>query len=396
MPSSSLAPLWTRDFVLLTVAHFLQALGYATLILLPLYLAHLGASRTQIGTIMSTAAMGGLLFRPLVGWSLDVFGRRPTLAVGTVVLVVAMWLVGAVESLGPLIYVHRVLVGIGGGALFTGYFAFAADMIPSSRRTEGIALFGISGLLPIAVNPFVESLGIEPVQLRWFLPMIGVLIAMSLPLLWVVKEPVRATPVAQEGTRAKVSFTEVSRALRRRPLWSVWIATAVFAGMVALFMAFATVAASASGAESPASLWLTYAFGAVSVRLFGARLPDRVGPANLVAPALASYSAAMLLCAWAPSGLAFVMAGFLAGLGHGYCFPVLTSQVVSRAPEHLRGSALSMFTALWSAASLCMTPAFGLVADLWDDRTMFALAAVVAVVGLSLWAFFEHGAEEAV
>ena len=64
-------PLVTRDFVLIVVAHFLQALGYSSMLLLPLYLHHVGASRTEIGLAMGCAAVAGLA-PPDVNVELDV------------------------------------------------------------------------------------------------------------------------------------------------------------------------------------------------------------------------------------------------------------------------------------------------------------------------------------
>ena len=99
--------------MLLVFAHLLQALGYASMLLLPLYLQHLGASRTEIGAMMATAAVAGLLTRPLVAWSLDRMGRKPTLFVGTLLLVVSMVMIAAIDSLGALIYIERAIFGIG-------------------------------------------------------------------------------------------------------------------------------------------------------------------------------------------------------------------------------------------------------------------------------------------
>ena len=86
-PSPQRDPILTRPFALLVGANFLQALGFSSMILLPLYLDYLGASRALIGSIMSVGAVGGLLARPLVGWALDVLGRKTTLIAGTLVLV---------------------------------------------------------------------------------------------------------------------------------------------------------------------------------------------------------------------------------------------------------------------------------------------------------------------
>ena len=70
--------------------------------------------------------------------------------VGNVVNVGAILLYLTVSSLGPWIYVVRIIHGVAEASLFTALFTYGADVVPASRRTEGLALFGVSGLLPIA------------------------------------------------------------------------------------------------------------------------------------------------------------------------------------------------------------------------------------------------------
>ena len=288
-----------------------------------------------------------------------------------------------VRDMGVTIYLQRVVFGIGIGALFTSYFTFAADLIPQSRRTEGLALFGISGLLPLLVNPFADRIGVSAPDLRWFLPSIGGVILLSGLVVTMLEEP------RSEG-RDPAPLADALQALRRKPLWSVWLATAVFSGLVAVFFTFATVAAERRGVEQAPSLWFSYALGAVSVRLFGARVPDRLGPENMVAPAVGFYVGAMVLAAHAGSFEEFLLVALLAGIGHGYCFPVLSGQVVTRSPEAFRGSALAVFTALWGVTELLVAPLFGAIADRWGDAAMFVTASLGGIAALLLWLPLEH------
>jgi len=378
--------LWTKPFVHLTVAHMIQGLGFSSMPLLPLYLAHLGAGRTEIGQIMASSAVGGLLFRPLVGWALDFWGRRQTLMVGTCVLVIALFLIGTIDKIDSTAYVARFIFGMGGGALFSGYFALASDLIPDTRRTEGLAIFGIFGLIPLAVNPIIGRAAFSDPDLRYYFPILGLIILLSLFFLMGTGDSTK-----KRLDQPKVKVRDVIGALWARPLWSLWCATVAFACLVTVFIAFATVAAESRGIENPAWMWATYGFGAVGVRLIGARLPDKLGPHNLVAPALAVYGIACVLMCGATTQTELMVAGGLAGVGHGYCFPVLVSQVVSRIAEHLRGSSMAMFTALWEMSAVLSGPGFGRYADAVSDQAMFALASLVALAGLVAWAFLEHG-----
>jgi MFS family permease len=374
--------LLTRDFGLLVLAHLLQAVGYASMLLLPVYITELGADRTQVGWVMGAGAIGGLVLRPLAGWAIDTIGRRSTIFIGTVALVAGMALIAWVDRVGPLLYTSRVLVGAGAGTLFTAYFAFAADIIPISRRTEGIALFGVSGLLPLIVNPIADRLQIAPLELRWFLPAVGVIALASLLPLWPLKEPPKAPKPAES--------LPIRKALTQRALLPVWWATVIFASGVAMFFAFASVTAMARGVPHPKDLWFGYAGAAITIRLFGARLPDRIGPHNLIAPALAVYATCFLLMAEAETSMGFLLAGICGGIGHGYCFPVLAGQVVARSDAAIRGAALACFTGLWEFVAIVFTPLCGMVADAIGDAGMFAGGALVCASGLIIWAVLER------
>jgi MFS family permease len=372
----------TRAFVLLTIAHFLQSLGWASMALLPIYLDHLHASRGEIGAIMSIAAVGGLLLRPATGWAIDRLGRKRVLFLGTAALVLGMCGLWLVTEISILVYALRVMLGIGMGATFTAYFTFASDIIPVERRTEGLALFGISGVLPLIVNPITGLFRVDPADLRLVFPVLGLLIASSLI-------PLSAVPEAKKRADApRMTAGAAKEAVFQPRLFSVWVATVALSGMVSTFMAFATVTAGHRGVASPALIWVTYAGGAVTVRLLGSALLDRVG-SKLVPISLLVFVGAFGITAAAGSFATFLLAALLAGIGHGLGFPVLASQIVGRVPEHLRGSGVAALTALWDMAALLVTPVFGMVADLWSDAALFYAGAGFAGACLLVWAPLE-------
>lgn len=375
--------LLTAPFLWLMAAHFLQALGFSSMILLPRYLDFLGATRTDIGAIMGAAAFGGLAVRPLVGWALDTVGRKPTLFAGTVVMSSAMWLVGSIDAVDWLPYLVRILFGVGVGACFTGYFTMAADVIPDSRRTEGLALFGVSGLLPLAVNPLSDRSGVAPGDVGDFLPWMGVAILCSiLPLMAV---PDRRSTTERPPFDVKAAF----QALRARPLLPVWLADLVFSGLVAVFMAFAIVVAQDRGIPNPADVWFAYVAGAVSVRSLGAKLPEKIGLSRLLGPVLLCYVASVALIAVADSQWTMGFAGLLAGLGHGYSFPILSAQTVTRAPDALRGSAMAVFTGLWDVTKIIAAPLCGALGDRLGDTGMLQVVAGIGLFGVASWALLE-------
>jgi MFS family permease len=375
--------LLSADFLYLVAAHSLAALGWSSMLLLPLYLDAVGATRADIGAIMGSSALAGLALRPLIGFGLDRWGRRRIIAVGTLLQAAGMACVLLIRSPDWTPYLVRGLFGLGNATVFTGYFTLATDLVPVSRRTEGIALFGISGLVPLLINPLSQALGVEALAIRVFIPLTALLLLSSLWPLARLSEPARSSVGPPPPPAA------ILRALARRPLWPAWVATLGFAMLVVTFQAFASVTAEARGIGRPSEIWLTYALGAIAVRLFGARMPDRVGPHNLVAPAMAALVGGALLLASADSRTTFLLAGACGGIGHGIGFPVLTSQVASRSPASMRGSAIAGFTGLWDVAFVSAPGLLGIVGDRTNDATMLSLAALVGVAGLVTWMVLE-------
>jgi MFS family permease len=385
----TLEPIWTRAFCLLTLSHLLGALGYASMLLLPLYLTFLGGSRSEVGLIMSSAHLAGLATRPIVGWSLDRFGRHSSLIFGGVVTALSLAAVYLITAIDYTAYGVRILFGIGEGFIFTGYFAFAADLIPKSRRTEGLALFGVAGLLPLLVNPIADITGFQGEGLRPFLTSVSVLVLLSAILILLIpsetskqskmtelplddsnnhatidKSPKDDLSVQSDSFKATIVYLF---APHMRPLW--W-STIAFAGAVALLMTFGSVVSASRGMIYPTAVWFTYVGGAVMARLFGAKLPEKLGPAKLVAPSLSLYGVALLIYAQSVEMWGMLLAGALAGVAHGYCFPVLTSLIVSAVDERYRGRALATFTGLWGGAAIIFAPLGGYIADHWSDERM--------------------------
>lgn len=176
-------------------------------------------------------------------------------------------------------------------------------------------------------------------------------------------------------------------------LLPVWVATLTFSTQVAAFMAFATLCAPEGHKAYTQQIWLYYALGAVSIRLFAARLPDLLGAHNFIGPSLAAYSIAFLLLAEGGSPIHYYTAGLCAGIGHGYCFPVLTSQVISRIAIQATSRGLALFTALWEITSLIATAPLGAYADTNGLPAMCGLIAVLSVLSLGLWVMLEYRAQ---
>ena len=123
--------------------------------LLPLYLSEsFGATKDMIGLVLSGYTITALLFRPFSGYVVDSFSRKKVLMVcfGAFSIFFAGYLAASTLLLFTIV---RTLHGGPFGALTVANSTVAIDVLPSSRRTEGIGYYGLSNNLAMAIAPTI-------------------------------------------------------------------------------------------------------------------------------------------------------------------------------------------------------------------------------------------------
>ena len=150
------ARLWNRNYCKVMVANFALFFAFYVLTpLLPLYLSeHFGATKDVIGIVLSGYTVTALLFRPFSGFFVDSFPRKTVLMVCYTAF--AIFFAGYIAASTLLLFtIVRTLHGGPFGALTVANSTVAIDVLPSSRRTEGIGYYGLSNNLAMAVAPTI-------------------------------------------------------------------------------------------------------------------------------------------------------------------------------------------------------------------------------------------------
>lgn len=379
-------PLLTRPFVLAFVAHFLFCLAYNLYLHLPGFLKLAGISEAEIGLLVGVTAATAILARPLIGRAMDLGGRRPVILGGNALATVACALFLTVHGGGPWTYVVRVLQGLAEAMLFASLFAFVADIVPASRRIEGIGLFGVSGMLPIALGGLLGDAILARADYRaLFLVsalLSGAALVCSLPLV----EPRRVADASHAPPRG------FAAALAQPDLLPLWLAGLAFALSIAGPFTFLKTYVMERGAGSVGGFFGPYAMAAVLVRVGLGTLPERIGPKRVLFPAFGVLIAGLVLLAAGASGPGMALAGVLCGVGHGYAFPILLGLVVARARSSERGAALSIFTAVFDGGYLVGAPLLGTIIQAAGYPSMFAAAALLLATGASLFGLWDRSA----
>jgi len=148
--------LWNKNYCKVMVANFALFFAFYVLTpLLPLYLKeHFGATKDVIGLVLSGYTVTALLFRPFSGYLVDSFPRKTVLMVCYAAF--AIFFAGYLAASTLLLFMLvRTLHGGPFGALTVANSTVAIDVLPSSRRTEGIGYYGLSNNLAMAIGPTV-------------------------------------------------------------------------------------------------------------------------------------------------------------------------------------------------------------------------------------------------
>ena len=148
--------LWNRNYCKVMLANFTLFFAFYVLTpLLPLYLSeHFGATKDVIGLVLSGYTITALLFRPFSGYVVDSFPRKLVLMVSFSAF--AIFFAGYLAASTLLLFMLvRTLHGGPFGMLTVANSTVAIDVLPSSRRTEGIGYYGLSNNLAMAIAPTV-------------------------------------------------------------------------------------------------------------------------------------------------------------------------------------------------------------------------------------------------
>lgn len=371
LPPVSGAPLLSRAFGLAFGANFMHSLGFFVYLHLPGYLEALGADELMIGILFGTMAAAAIAMRPALGGLMDRRGRHVVVRLGSVLHVAVCLSYLLVDSIGPGLFVVRVVHGAAEAMLLSSLFTIAADVAPAERRTEGIALFGISGLLPMSLGGLLGDFVLTHADYPTLFVVASGAAMLGLLSGWPLTD---SRPPVEADAPPPRSFLQ---AVMQRGLRPLWLAGFGFALAIASYFTFFKTFVENTGVGSMGLFFSFYSASAILLRLALGWVPDRIGPRRALGPAMVAMVGGLVALARADSEASIAVAGLLCGLGHAFVFPILSSLVVERAAASERGAALAMFTALFDLGLLVGSPLLGAVLEQTSYPAMFSVAAAL-------------------
>jgi len=177
-------------------------------LLLPVYGKEIGASAVEIGLFFSAFSLMTVLMRPLLGWALDRFGRRPFFVIGLAGYA-ATWAAFAFTGQVWGIVAARVLQGISSSFVWLTAYTIVADLSGEGARGRSFGSLAqassrgsiIGAFFGFALLNAPLSLGVEADRLEgWQLLFLGYglvgLVALLIALWRLPETSSRAVPAA--------------------------------------------------------------------------------------------------------------------------------------------------------------------------------------------------------
>ena len=389
--------LWNRNYLKVMTANFALFFAFYLLTpLLPLYLYEtFGATKDVIGLVLSGYTIVALLFRPFSGFFVDSFPRKMVLLIAYSAF--AIFFAGYLAASSLLLFtIVRTLHGGPFGAVTVANSTVAIDVLPSSRRNEGIGYYGLSNNLAMAISPtfalFVYSETHNFQLLFW--------LAFAVATFGLI---VDSTVTLNKVSSSKFQVSSSPLRLDRFFLKSGWLigVNMVFFGFCfgVLSNYLAIYGKQVLGMTGGTGAWfMLCSIGLILSRLQGGKalregkLTQNAAEGMVIS--LVGYTLFILMPTLSslfplPSYILHLIgyygSALLIGLGNGHLWPAFQNMMISVAHHNERGTANSTILVSWDCGMGLGILVGGVIAELLGYSAAFWTVAIINLAGVTLY-----------
>lgn len=373
--------LWNANYIKVMTTNFLLYFAFYLLTpLLPLYLSEtFGATKDTIGIVLSGYTVAALIVRPFCGYVVDSFSRKKVLML--CLSGFAVFFAGYIAAGTILMFaICRTLHGGPFGAVTVANSTCAIDVLPSSRRNEGIGLYGLSNNFAMAIAPSIGIYLHNMVDSYMILFWIAFVVAISAVLIaWTIRLPEK--DIIRNKEKLSLDRFFLTRA------WLLAINIAMFGfcwGVLSNYLAiYSKEVLSITGGTG------TY-FALLSMGLFCSRLQGRkaLSQGKLTQNAAEGMLISLVgftLFVTIPHPVAYYLSAILIGLGNGHLYPAFLNMFVHVARHDQRGTANSSILTGWDLGFGIGCLLGGIVAEHFGYTATFWMVAAENAVSVLLF-----------
>ena len=385
--------LWNGNYWKVMIANFTLFFAFYLLTpLLPLYLSeHFHATKDVIGVVLSGYTVMALLSRPFSGYLVDTFDRKKVLM--WCFFLFFIFFAGYLAASTLLLFtIVRTLHGAPFGSVTVANSTMAIDVLPASRRNEGIGYYGLSNNLAMAIAPTAGLLLYHETrnfQLLFWLALVIAGIGMA------VDATIKNQPALNSKTQ-KLKNSKNLISLDRFFLTNGWMLAVnmVFFGFCfgVLSNYLAIYCKEVMGRTGGTGVY----FALLSVGLIASRLQGSKGlregklSRNAAEGVILSALGYTLFVA-CPNDFGYYTSALLIGLGNGHMWPAFQNMIINVANHNQRGTANSTILVSWDVGMGLGVLIGGVASEYLGYVEAFWIAASVQIMGTLLFLMKTRG-----
>ena len=373
--------LWNRNYCKVMTANFSLFFAFYLLTpLLPIYLHEtFGATKDVIGLVLSGYTITALLFRPFSGYFVDSFPRKTVLLIAYTAF--AIFFAGYLAASTLLLFtIVRTLHGGPFGALTVANSTVAIDVLPSSRRNEGIGYYGLSNNLAMAISPsfaiYLYSQTHNFELLFW--------LALAIATFGLVVDA--TVTLEQRQVLNNKKAVSLDRFFLKRG-WLLGINMVFFGfcfGVLSNYLAI--YGKQVMGITGGTGTWfLLCAMGLMLSRLQGGKALRQGRLSHNAAEGMLISLVGYTLFVSCPNMIGYYGSALLIGLGNGHMWPAFQNMMISMAHHNERGTANSTILIAWDIGMGLGVLLGGIIAETLGYTTAFWTVAAVNAIGVALY-----------
>lgn len=373
--------LWNANYLKVMTANFSMSFAFFLLTpLLPLYLSeNFGASKDTIGLVLSGYTITALLFRPFSGYVVDSFPRKKVLLVS---LFLYFLLFGGYLLAGTLVLfaIVRTLHGGPFGASTVANSTVAIDVLPSSRRNEGIGYYGLSNNLATAIAPTIGVFVYKYVHDFDVLFWLAFIVAgLGLAVDATIKMPKKQVLKDKDAISLDRFFLLKGWMIGVNMIF-FGICYGVLSNYLAIYGKETMGITSGTG-----TYFMLLSIGLILSRLQGASALRKGKLVQNAAEGVAISTVGYTIFILYPHEIGYYGSALLIGLGNGHLWPAFQNMIISLANNNERGTANSTLLTCWDLGIGLGVLLGGVIVEFLGYSAVFWWVVAIHVIGLLMF-----------
>ncbi len=345
----------------------------------PFRIVSLGGSKLAAGMFLGLLTYASAFSAPFTGALADRVGKRVVLIAASLVIAgfsVAYAFTSSYRVPLVLVSIH----GVFWSALLSSSAAYMTDIIPETRRAEGIGYWGLATIAAIAVAP---SVGFWLYHRSWStvcLAAAGLNLVMAGIAARLPESPVRATLGPAKLTRDLVEWRVLLASL------TLFLYSFGYGGITS----FVALYADANGVAPKEIYFSTFSLVILVTRPFAGRLADRVGHKKVFLPCLLLIAVGLVLLAAGGTRPWLVASAVVFGAGFGTAYPVYAAYVMRHVDPARRGAAFGGILAAFDTGIGTGSITMGWIIGHVGFAAAYGVAAALACLAAPYFLFAER------